>query len=135
LAPLTSSYLRSCGGIVFYGDSSLSPTMVRAHANQEMTMDGGDDCPSRLDRIRSCRTMDLEEKRVVTTSYLIEEFVDLLAAHVPDRYRHAMRRFGLLAPRTQRTTSAALFLLLGQEKRPRPQRLSWRNSLRKLFRG
>lgn len=78
-------------------------------------------------------TKDLKEKRVVTTRYLIEEFVDLLVEHVPDRYRHAMRRFGLLAPRTQRTTSAAMFLLLGQEKRPRPLRLSWRNSLRKYF--
>jgi hypothetical protein len=37
----------------------------------------------------------------------------VLAAHVPDHYGHAMRRFGLLAPRTQRATSAALFLLLG----------------------
>ena len=78
-------------------------------------------------------TKDLKEKQVVTTHYLIEEFVEALAAHVPDRYRRAMRRFGLLAPRTQRTTSAALFLLLGQEKRPRPQRLRWRNSLRKYF--
>jgi len=78
-------------------------------------------------------TKDLKEKRVVTTQYLIEEFVDALAAHVPDRYKHAMRRFGLLAPRTQHATSAALFLLLGQKKRPRPQRLSWRNSLRKYF--
>ncbi len=78
-------------------------------------------------------TKDLKEKRVVTTHYLIEEFVNALAAHVPDRYRHAMRRFGLLAPRTQRTTSTALFLLLGQTKRPRPQRLSWRNSLCKYF--
>jgi Putative transposase len=76
-------------------------------------------------------TKDLKEKRVVTTRYLIEDFVDALAAHVPDRYRHAMRRFGLLAPRT---TSAALFLLLGQKQRPRPERMSWRNSLRKYFR-
>jgi Phage integrase family/Putative transposase len=78
-------------------------------------------------------TKDLKEKRVVTTHYLIEEFVDALAAHVPDRYRHAMRRFGLLAPRAQCVTSAALFALLGQKKRPRPQRLSWRNSLHKYF--
>jgi Putative transposase/Transposase zinc-binding domain len=78
-------------------------------------------------------TKDLKEKRVVTTHYLIEEFVDALAEHVPDRYRHAMRRFGLLAPRTQHTASAAMFLLLGQTKRPRPRRLSWRNSLRKYF--
>ena len=69
----------------------------------------------------------------MTTHYLIEEFVDALAAHVPDRYRHAMRRFGLLAPRAQRVTSPALFALLGQKKRPRPQRLNWRNSLHKYF--
>ena len=78
-------------------------------------------------------TKDLKEKRIVTTRYLIEDFVDALAEHVPDRYKHAIRRFGLLAPRTQRTTSAAMFLLLGQKKRPRPPRLSWRNSLRKYF--
>ena len=66
-------------------------------------------------------------------TYLIEEFVDALAAHVPDRYQHAMRRFGLLAPRTQCVTSAALFALLRQKRRPRPQRLNWRNSLHKYF--
>jgi hypothetical protein len=79
-------------------------------------------------------TKDLKEKRTVTTRYLIEDFVDALAGHVPDRYRHAMRRFGLLAPRTQRATSAAMFLLLGQKKRPRPRRLSWAFSLQRDFR-
>jgi hypothetical protein len=78
-------------------------------------------------------TKDLKEKRVVTTHYLIEQFVDALAAHVPDRYQHAMRRFGLLAPRSQHLTSAALFAVLGQQKRPRPERLTWRNSLHKYF--
>jgi len=51
-------------------------------------------------------TEDLKEKRGVTTHYLIEEFVDALAAHVPDRYRHAMRRFGLLAPALNGLTPA-----------------------------
>jgi Putative transposase len=78
-------------------------------------------------------TKDLKEKGVVTTHYLLEEFVDALAAHVPDRYRHAMCCFGLLTPRAQFLTSAALFALLGQKKRPRPQPLSWRNSLKKYF--
>ena len=63
----------------------------------------------------------------------LEEFVDALAAQVPERYRHAMRYFGLLAPGTKHMTSTALFALLRQNKRPRPQRLSWRNSLRKYF--
>jgi hypothetical protein len=78
-------------------------------------------------------TNDKKKKQVVTTRYSIEEFVARLAEHVPDHYRHAIRHFGLLAPRSKGQTSAALFLLLGQQKRPRPQRLSWRNSLRKHF--
>jgi hypothetical protein len=67
------------------------------------------------------------------TRYSIEEFVAVLAEHVPDRYRHGMRYFGLLAPRRKDRTSAALFALLGQEKRSRPPRLSWANSLRRHF--
>ncbi len=46
---------------------------------------------------------------------------------------HGMRYFGLLAPRRKGQTFAALFALLRQEKRPRPPRLSWANSLRKHF--
>ena len=76
---------------------------------------------------------DLKLKRQVLTRYSIEEFVAILADHVPDRYKHGMRYFGLLAPRRKGRTSAALFVLLGQKKHPRPQRLSWANSLRKYF--
>jgi hypothetical protein len=76
---------------------------------------------------------DLKLKRQVLTRYSIEEFVAILAEHVPDRYRHGMRYFGLLAPRRKGQTSAALFALLGQLERPRPRRLSWANSLRKHF--
>ena len=78
-------------------------------------------------------TKDLKQKRVAKTRYSLQEFVAILAEHVPDHYRHAIRYFGLLAPRSKALTSAAFFTLLGQEKRPRPQRLSWRNSLRKYF--
>jgi hypothetical protein len=76
---------------------------------------------------------DLKLKERALTSYPIEEFVSLLAEHVHDRYRHAIRYFGLLAPVTKHRTSAAVFMLLGQKKLPRPQRLSWRNALRKYF--
>jgi hypothetical protein len=78
-------------------------------------------------------TKDLREKRRVQTRYLIEDFVTALADHVPDRYRHAIRYFGLLAPGSKSRTSAALFLFIGQKKRCRPKRLSWRTSLRKDF--
>jgi hypothetical protein len=78
-------------------------------------------------------TKDLKLKMVVTTWYRIEEFVAALAEHVPDHYRHAIRYFGLLAPGSKATTSAALFVVSGQRKHPRPRRLGWRNSLRKHF--
>jgi hypothetical protein len=61
------------------------------------------------------------------------EFVALLSQHVLDRYQDSMRYFGLLAPRTKPTTSATVFLLLGQKQRARPRRLSWRSSLLRDF--
>ena len=57
----------------------------------------------------------------------------LLAPHVPDTYRHAIRYFGLLAPRAKGKTSTGLFVLLRQTKRSRPNRLSWRCALLKYF--
>jgi hypothetical protein len=78
-------------------------------------------------------TKDLREKRTVVSRYAKAEFVALLAEHVPEHYHHAIRHFGLLSPRSRSKTMAAVFALLGQEKRPRPKRLSWRDSLRKLF--
>jgi putative transposase/transposase-like zinc-binding protein len=84
------------------------------------------------DREVQFRTKDLKLKRVVTTRYSTEEFVATLAEHVPDRCSHAIRNFGLLAPRSKARTHAALFALLGQ-KRVRPQRMSWASSLRKYF--
>src|ERR1039457_3495696 len=78
-------------------------------------------------------TKDKILKRRVNVSYTPEEFVATLAEQVPNRYQHAIRYFGLLAPGSKARTSAALFLLLGQEKRPRPRRLSWAFSLRRDF--
>jgi hypothetical protein len=58
---------------------------------------------------------DKIQKRRVNISCTPEEFVAALA-DVPDRYRHGIRYFGLLAPRTKARTSAAVFALLGQQK-------------------
>ncbi len=78
-------------------------------------------------------TKDKIQKRRVNISFTPEEFVAALAEQVPNRYQHAIRYFGLLAPGSKGRTSAVLFLLLGQEKRPRPRRLSWAFSLRRDF--
>jgi hypothetical protein len=78
-------------------------------------------------------TKDKIQKRRVNISCTPEEFVATLAEHVPDRYRHAIRYFGLLAPGSKARTSAAVFALLGQQKRSRPRRLGWAFSLRRDF--
>jgi hypothetical protein len=72
-------------------------------------------------------------KRRVNFSYTPEEFVATLAEHVPDRYRHGVRYFGLLAPRSNARTSAAVFALLRQQKRPSPRRLGWAFLLKRDF--
>jgi hypothetical protein len=76
---------------------------------------------------------DTKAQALVTTRCRLPEFVHLLAPHVPDPYRHAIRYFGLLAPRAKGKTSAGLFILLRQTKRSRPRRLTWRSSLLKYF--
>jgi hypothetical protein len=78
-------------------------------------------------------TKDKKQGRKVRIRCSLQDFVAALAEHIPDRYRHAIRYFGLLAPRARNRTSAAVFALVGQDKRPRPKRLSWQDSLRKYF--
>jgi hypothetical protein len=76
---------------------------------------------------------DTKAKKMSPTKRPLSVFVRMLAAHVPEGYQHAIRYFGLLAPRTKNKTYAGLFLLLGQKHQPRPVRLSWRDSLLKYF--
>jgi hypothetical protein len=64
--------------------------------------------------------------RLSKVRFLNEEFLAILQKQVPNRGAHAMRYFGLLAPRTRACTWAAVFTLLGQKRRPHPCRLSWR---------
>ncbi|MGA8764904.1 MAG: transposase [Candidatus Sulfotelmatobacter sp.] len=78
-------------------------------------------------------TKDKKQQRTVTTWHSLQDFVVLLAEHILDRYRHAIRYFGLLAPRAKSVTSEALFALVGQGRCARPKRLSWQRSLQKYF--
>jgi len=85
------------------------------------------------DKEISFRTKDHRLKREVITRYTPEQFVDLLADHVPDYYRHAIRHFGLLAPRSKGRTLGSLFAQLSQPRRPKPQHLSWAKSIERSF--
>jgi len=78
-------------------------------------------------------TNDLKTKKVVPTNYSLTGFVAAFAEHVPDRYRHAVRYFGLLAPASKGRTAAGIFAILGQPVRPKPKRLSWAMSRLQSF--
>ena len=52
----------------------------------------------------------------VSAEYSPADFVALLGEHVPDRYRHAVRYFGLLAPRSKRRTATAISPAAGAAK-------------------
>ena len=62
-----------------------------------------------------------------------EQFLAAWIQHIPDRYEHAVRSFGLFAPRAIRGSSAAAFIILGQSPRQRPRPLSWSWSILRDF--
>ena len=88
---------------------------------------------SSTEREISFRTNDHKLKREVITRYTPREFIERLADHVPDHYRHAIRHFGLLSPRSKSHTFGAIFVQLGQLRRPRPRHLSWAYSIEREY--
>ena len=76
---------------------------------------------------------DARKEQVILKRYTNVEFLDILIQHVPDRGRHAMRYFGLLSPRAKARLWSGIFVLLGQRRRERPRRRSWRSLLFKTF--
>lgn len=71
-------------------------------------------------------------QRVVTTC-TTREFIARLADQVPDRYRHGVRYFGLLAPQSIGRSYEVFLALLGQRRQPRPRRIRWAASIRQTF--
>jgi len=63
----------------------------------------------------------------------LEEFVDRWSRHVPERYQHAIRSFGLFARRALPQSSGIIFMILGQERRPRPKPRPWAYSIKRDF--
>ena len=76
---------------------------------------------------------DLKLKAWVRIKVSIEQFLALLIQHVPDRYVHGIRYFGLLSPAGKHQFASGIFALLGQAQRPRPKRLSWARMIERDF--
>jgi len=62
-----------------------------------------------------------------------QEFLRAWMQHIPDRYEHAVRSFGLFSPRMISNSSAAVLDIFGQRPRRRPKRLSWSYSIKRDF--
>ena len=76
---------------------------------------------------------DRRLRRQVIVRLTPEEFFAAWTQHIPDRYEHAVRSFGLFAPRTIGNNSAAVFAILGQSPKRRPRPVSWRLSINRDF--
>jgi hypothetical protein len=76
---------------------------------------------------------DKKRRRRVEVQCSLEEFIDRWSQHIPERYQHAVRSFGLFAARALRQTSAAIFAILGQERSPRPKPRPWADSVKRDF--
>ncbi len=76
---------------------------------------------------------DKRLRRKVEMECSLEEFIDRWAQHIPERYHHAVRSFGLFAPRALGQTSVAIFAILGQRQRPRPKPRPWAESIERDF--
>jgi hypothetical protein len=76
---------------------------------------------------------DKQLRRRVEAQCSLEGFIDRWAQHILEGYQHAVRSFGLFAPRALAQTSAAIFAILGQERRPRPKPRLWAESVKRDF--
>jgi hypothetical protein len=76
---------------------------------------------------------DKKLHRKVVVECLLEEFINRWAQHLPEDYQHAVRSFGLFAPRALSQTSAAISAILRQKRRPRPKPRPWADSLKRDF--
>jgi hypothetical protein len=75
---------------------------------------------------------DKKTLRQETVLCKVEEFIDRWAQHMPERYRHSVRYFGLFATRRWPQVAGAVFTILGTELRPQPKRLPWALGIQQL---
>jgi Putative transposase/Transposase zinc-binding domain len=76
---------------------------------------------------------DRRLRRPVFVRLTPKEFIAAWMQHLPERYEHAVRTFGLFAPRAIGSISAAVFAILEQSQRQRPRPLPWSSSIKRDF--
>jgi putative transposase len=71
---------------------------------------------------------DKRSGEMVQLCRTLEEFIDLWSQHILKRYKHAVRYFGLFAPRALNKTLELIFAATGHKRQPRPTPLRWADS-------
>src|SRR6266852_5258742 len=89
-------------------------------------------CSRKRRSARGIAPMYTPTHRRETVRCTVKEFIDLWAQHIPQRYRHAVKYFGLFAPRRWAQVATAVFTILGTKQRPRPKRLPWVVAIQEL---
>jgi len=75
---------------------------------------------------------DKRSGKIVQIRCSLESFIDLWVQHIPKRYRHAVRYFGLFAPRAVSQMFELIFAAIGHKRRPRPTPPRWADSRKQM---
>ncbi len=76
---------------------------------------------------------DKRSGEMVQIRRTLEEFIDLWSQHILKRYKHAVRYFGLFAPRAVNKMLELICAAIGHKRQPRPTPPRWADSLSRNF--
>ena len=76
---------------------------------------------------------DKKQGSITRQEYTLEQFIALWMQHLPSRYQHSIRHFGLFAPRSVNQALAAIFILTRQRRRQKPRQRRWADSIKRDF--
>jgi hypothetical protein len=92
------------------------------------------DAQDRIDKQRQDLIETIEKKLQQDCTETPKEFISAWMQHIPERYEHAVRSFGLFSPRTSGTHPSYFIPIPGQSpKRSQPKALPWNISIKRDF--
>jgi hypothetical protein len=77
-------------------------------------------------------TKDKRSGKIVQIRCSLKNFIDLWAQHILKRYKHAVRYFGLFAPRAVNQMFNPIFAALSFKRQPRPSPPRWAESIKEM---
>lgn len=75
---------------------------------------------------------DKYSRKIVQIRCSLENLIDLWAQHILKRYKHAVRYFGLFAPRSVERMFDRIFSSIGCKRQPRPTPPRWADSRKQM---